>query len=77
MVKGTVASALDHEFVFPVADVSDVRALNGGLTFYDKNGKEMNVFRSDKGDNNASKSFSPADADAFVAAFKARKGTRV
>lgn len=72
MVKGTVASALDHEFVFPVSDVSDVRAQNGGLTFYDKDGKEMNVFKSDKHNDN-SKTFSQSDADAFVATFKARK----
>jgi hypothetical protein len=73
MVKGTVASALDHEFVFPIADVSDVRAQDGGLTFYDKDGKEMNVFRSDT-KHDRSRAFSQADADAFVAAFKARKG---
>ncbi|HEY4129906.1 MAG TPA: hypothetical protein VGM50_04785 [Gemmatimonadaceae bacterium] len=76
MVKGTVASALDHEIMFPISDVSDVRSQDGRLVFYDKDGKQMNMFNSNK-HNDDSKTFSPADADAFVAAFKARKGTHV
>src|SRR5262245_21702685 len=42
MVKGTVASALDHELMFPISEVSDVQSQDGHLTFYDKDGKRMN-----------------------------------
>ncbi|HEY4138122.1 MAG TPA: hypothetical protein VGN65_06710 [Casimicrobiaceae bacterium] len=74
MVKGTVANALDHELELPLSEISDVQAQDGRLIFFDKNGKRMNMFKSDKGDND-SKAFREADADAFVAAFKSRKAS--
>jgi hypothetical protein len=72
MVKSTVASALDHEIEFPLSQISDVQADGGRLVFFDKDGKPMNMFKSNK-DADSSKTFSPADAQAFVSAFKARK----
>jgi hypothetical protein len=72
MVKGTVASALDHEVMFPLSQISDVKSDAGRLTFFDKDGHQMKVFGSDK--DRDGKTFSPNDADAFVAAFKAKKG---
>lgn len=72
MVKSTVASALDHEIQFPLSQISDVQADNGRLVFFDKDGKPMNMFKSGK-DSDDSKTFSAADAEAFVTAFKAHK----
>ena len=73
MVKGAVADALDHEVEFSLEQFSDVQAQGGRLVFFDKDGKPMNMFKSKDKDRDDSKSFSPEDAQAFVAAFKARK----
>ena len=73
MVKSTVASALDHEIELPLSQISDVQADGGRLIFFDKDGKRMNMFKSSGDHSDDSKTFSPADAEAFVNAFKARK----
>ena len=76
MVKSTVASALDHEIEFPLSQISDVQAQGGHLVFFDRDGKPMNVFQSrkDRDADDDAKTFPPSDAQAFVSAFKARKG---
>lgn len=74
MIKSTVAGALDHELQFPLSDVSNVEYEDGRLVFFDKTGKRMNIMS--KGDNNKESRFSDADAQNFIAAFKAKK-TRV
>ena len=74
MVKGAVATALDHEIEFPLEQISDVQAEGGHLVFFDKDGKQMNMFKSKNNGSDDTKSFRPEDAQAFVAAFKARKG---
>lgn len=73
MVKSTVASALDHEIEFPLSQISDVQQQDGRLLFFDKKGKPMNMYKSSRNTDGDSKSFRPEDAQAFVAAFKARK----
>jgi len=72
-VKGTVATALDHDMEFPVSQISDVRYEDGMLRFYDNNGKPMHLFERDKHDSDSDAVFSESDAQAFIAAFKAKK----
>lgn len=72
-VKGAVASALDHELHFPIRDVSDIRYEDGNLQFYGTNGKPMHVFERSRRRNEPAELFRPEDANAFIAAFKARK----
>lgn len=74
MVKSTVAGALDHEIEFPVSQISDVQQEDGRLVFYDAHGKRMNMFQG-KHDRDSTV-FRPEDAQAFIAAFKARKAGR-
>lgn len=73
-VKNTVSSALSHEIHYPVSDVQDVRYENGSLVFYAKTGGRMHIFESTNGSrSHDADTFRPADAEAFIAAFKARK----
>jgi len=73
-VKGTVASALNHDMMFPVAEISDVRYEDGFIRFYDNKGNRMNMFEQSRRDRDDEKTrFSEADANAFINAFKARK----
>lgn len=73
-VKSSVASALSHQLLFPVADVSDVQSEDGKLVFYAKDSSTMRMFgRSNRGKENR-QTFSDADAQRFIAAFRARKG---
>jgi hypothetical protein len=76
MVKKTVAGALDHELHFPLSTISDVRYENGLLQFYGKDGKSMHMFERSKDSDGDRVEFSQKDADAFIAAFKAKKGAR-
>jgi hypothetical protein len=74
MVKGAVASALDHEIKYAIADVQDVRYEDGKLQFYWKDGSRMKILESThSNDKPISETFSEADAQQFIAAFHARK----
>jgi hypothetical protein len=75
MVKGTVANALNHELQFPLSEISDVQTEDGHLIFFDKDGKRMNMLHSSDKHSDDSKVFLPDDAEAFVAAFKAKKAS--
>jgi hypothetical protein len=73
-VKGTVATALNHDMMFPVSEISDVRYEDGFIRFYDRNGKQMNMFQQSRRDRDDEKTrFSERDADAFISAFRAKK----
>jgi hypothetical protein len=70
MIKSTVAGALDHELEVPISEVTDVQYEDGMLVFYDKNGKRMQI--NNKGKNGERSHFSESDAQAFIAAFRAK-----
>ena len=72
-VKSSVASALSHQLLFPVADVSDVKSEDGKLVFYARNGSRMHMFEGSSRGKRTHQTFSDADAQRFIAAFKARK----
>lgn len=73
-VKGTVASALNHDVMFPVSQISDVRYEDGYIRFYDAKGHRMNMFQQTRRDRDDEKArFTERDANAFISAFKARK----
>jgi hypothetical protein len=74
-VKSSVASALSHQLLFPLADVSDVKDEGGRLVFYAKNGSKMHLFESSSRGKENNQTFSEADAQRFIAAFKARKAS--
>jgi hypothetical protein len=75
IVKTSVSSALGTRITYPVADIQDVRVEDGKLNFYWKDGKRMHLFDNTKvNDKPVRESFSTADAEAFAAAFRARKG---
>jgi hypothetical protein len=71
-VKSSVATALNHELELPLSNISDVRYENGLLTFYDTDGKRMKIMER-KSSGERKDVFKPADAQAFIAAFKAKK----
>jgi hypothetical protein len=74
MIKSSVASALTKELTFPVAAVSDVRFEDGRLQLLDNSGKRMASFGGSDSTSRGGK-FAPADAQAFIAAFRARKAS--
>lgn len=77
MVKGTVQSALATRINIPLSAVRDVR-YDGRKIIFDWNGKPPKAFGNVKVDKkDALESFSPEDAQRFVAAVKARKGTQL
>lgn len=74
MVKNSVASAMNHQITYAVADVKDVRFENGKLEFFWKDGSRMKLFENANVDKKpVSETFRSEDAQRFVAAFKARK----
>jgi hypothetical protein len=74
MIKSSVQSALTKQLTFPVAAVGDVRFDGGQLELLSTSGKRMASFGgSTKDSTSRSGKFSPADARAFIAAFRARK----
>lgn len=74
LVKGTVANAMSHELKFPLRDISDVKYEDDRLVFYGKDGKQMKLFENTETDHKkVSETFPAADAQRFVAAFKAKK----
>jgi hypothetical protein len=76
MIKSTVQSTLTKQLTFPVTSVSDVRFDGGKLQLLDASGKRMASFGGNSKDSSSgSGTFSPADAQAFVAAFRARKAS--
>ncbi|HEY9225103.1 MAG TPA: hypothetical protein VIP11_00565 [Gemmatimonadaceae bacterium] len=73
-VKNTVASALNKEIKYAVADVQSVRYQDGKLEFFWKDGSRMRLFENTHKDNTpVSETFRPDDANRFVAAFDAKK----
>ncbi len=74
MVKGTVQSALGTRIAVPLASVKDVR-YEGQRLVFEWNGKAPTDFGNAKVNNkDVMASFSPADAQRFVDAVRARKG---
>jgi hypothetical protein len=74
MVKSTVASALNHEMRYSVADVERVQYTGGKIEMYWKDGSRMKLFENTKQNNKpVSETFSEADAKLFIAAFDAKK----
>lgn len=74
MVKKTVADKLGMHVVFPLSDIRDVRLDHDHLIFEWKKGAEHHVFEDVKvNGKQQSNTFPPADADAFIAAVRARK----
>ena len=73
VVKGSVASALSHQLLFPMADVGDVKIEDGKLVFYGRNGSRMRLFESSSRGAGNRQTFSDVDIQRFTAAFKARK----
>lgn len=71
MIKSTVANALDHELQIPISEISRVEYEDGVLVFYDKKGGQMKMLNSDR-DERKKSHFSESDANAFIAAFKAK-----
>jgi hypothetical protein len=75
MVKGTVQSAIGTRAAFPLSAVRDVRYENGKLIF-DWADKPQNMFgKVNVNKKDVMESFSPADAQRFVDAVRARKNT--
>jgi hypothetical protein len=73
-VKKTVADKLGTHLVYSLADLRDVRFDNGHLLFEWKKGAEHRVFENVKvNGKQESNTFPAADADAFIAAVRARK----
>jgi hypothetical protein len=72
-IKSSVASALGHQLLIPVSDVSEVKDEDGKLVFYAKNGSKMHLLESSDHGTTKRQTFSDADAQRFIAAFKARK----
>jgi hypothetical protein len=72
-VKQNVANALNHQMLFPVAEISDVQYSDGSLQFYGSGGAKMHVFENKSDDKGNHSTFSEPDAQRFIAAFKARK----
>ena len=74
MVKGAVASALNHEIKYSIADVQDVRLEDGKLQFYGKGGSRLKILESNHSNNRPiSETFVASEAERFIAAFHARK----
>jgi hypothetical protein len=73
MVKSSVANAMNHEVLIPVSEISDVRYEDGGLRFYGKDGGKMHVFENSHNGKEGTSAFNEADAQRFIAVFKARK----
>jgi hypothetical protein len=74
MVKGAVATALNHEIKYSIADVQDVRLEDGKLQFYGKDGSRMKILEGGHSNNRPiSETFTAAEAQRFIAAFHARK----
>jgi hypothetical protein len=74
MVKSAVASALNREIKYAIADVKDVRYEDGKLQFFWKDGSRMKILESaHSNDKPIAETFSVAEAQRFIAAFHARK----
>ena len=74
LVKSSVQSALNNELTFPVSSVGDVKYENGTLELFDLSGKRMATFGGSSSDSNApGGKFSAADAQAFIAVYRAKR----
>lgn len=76
LIKGKVAGAIGTRAGFPLSAIRDVRYESGALKF-DWVGKPVNLFTNTKVNGRpVLESFSPADAQRFVDAVRARKSGR-
>lgn len=75
IVKSSVAGALDHEVHVPLTEISDVQYEDGLLVFYGRDGKRKD-FIDRKGNDGRSSRFSDADAQDFIAIFRAKTRSR-
>ena len=74
LVKSSVQSALNQEFTFPLSSIGDVRYEGAKLELFDSGGKSMAVFGGSSSDSSSGHAtFSAADAQAFIAAYRAKK----
>jgi hypothetical protein len=75
MVKSAVQTAVAKQVSYPISDIKDVRYEGNRLVFVWKDGKPMDLLEhSNVNGKPVLESFRPQDAEAFVAAFRARKG---
>ena len=75
LVKRTVQSTLGQQFDYSLSDVKDARYENGTIVL-DVHGKEPRLLANTKvGGQKLMESFRPEDAQRFVAAVNARKGS--
>jgi hypothetical protein len=73
MVKSGVASALNQQVEYPLSEVRDARYEDGEIKL-DMTGDRPRIFAQTRVNRTpVMKSFRPSDAEAFVAAVKARK----
>jgi hypothetical protein len=73
LVKSSVASALTQQVEYPLSEIRDARYEDGEIRL-DMTGERQRIFSQTRVNNTpVMKSFRPADAEAFVAAVKARK----
>jgi hypothetical protein len=74
-VKSTVAGAMNHELLFPVSSISDIRVDDRGrLEFIGTNGSKLHILESSRHNDKVNSTFRPEDAQRFIDAFHARKG---
>jgi hypothetical protein len=74
MVKRSVAGAIGTHAAFPLAEVRDLRYVNGQITFDWTDGRDRPIFENTNiNGTKASKSFREADVQRLIAAVRARK----
>ena len=77
IVKTTVAKTIGRRIQYPVADVKDVKYENGTLVFEWKNGHKHDFFEHSKvNGRKTDQSFTPEEAQKFIAAVKDRMAER-
>ncbi len=77
IVKTTVAKTIGMRIQYPVADVKDVKYENGTLVFVWKEGHQHDFFQNSKvNGQKTDKSFTPQEAQKFIAAVKDRMAER-
>lgn len=78
IVKRSVAGAIGTHAAFPLADVRDLRYVNGQVTFEWTDGRERPIFENaNVNGTKASKSFREEDVQRLIAAVRARKAESV
>jgi Cu/Ag efflux pump CusA len=74
MVKRTVASTLNQQMEYPLAEVKDAKYEDGKIVLERNDGKSGILANADVNHRKLLESFRPEDAQRFVAAVNAKKG---